>query len=183
MHPGLERPELFDNDGFVYSKGLGSKGLVFKNNDDNFHNIYVATARENDIHARIRAAFPGEAVHVLGEVYGRGVQDLAYGLTGRGFAVFDIKVGCAFLGRDALDDAVRRLGLRRVPVLYRGPFSRDVLYQHTDGKTVIGDGAHIREGVVVTPVTERIADHFGRVILKSVSGDYLTRKGETTEFT
>ncbi len=181
VHPGLERLELFDMDGFVYSKGLGSKGLVFKNNDDNFHNLYVATARDLGVHARIRAAFPGRTVHVLGEVYGQGVQDLHYG-GGKRFSVFDINVDGVFLGRDDLAAAVASLGLTRLPVLYRGPFSRAALMEHTDGKTVVGSGAHIREGVVVTPVLERHADHFGRVILKSVSGDYLTRKGDATEF-
>ncbi len=72
--------------------------------------------------------------------------------------------------------------LTRVPVLYRGPFNRDVLYEHTTGQTVIGNGAHLREGIVVTPVVERRHDRHGRVILKSVSGDYLTRRGEATEF-
>ena len=48
--------------------------------------------------------------------------------------------------------------------------------------TVLGSAAHIREGVVIRPRTERHDDRTGRVILKSVSGDYLTRKGDTTEF-
>ncbi|MYG14266.1 MAG: RNA ligase (ATP), partial [Gammaproteobacteria bacterium] len=38
---------------------------------------------------------------------------------------------------------------------------------------------HMREGVVVRPVAERESPGLGRVILKSVSGDYLTRKGGT----
>ena len=32
---------------------------------------------------------------------------------------------------------------------------------------------------MVKPVAERESTEFGRVILKSVSGDYLTRKGGT----
>jgi hypothetical protein len=56
------------------------------------------------------------------------------------------------------------------------------MYEHTDGRTVVGSGAHLREGVVIVPLAERRDDQIGRVILKSVSGDYLTRKGEATEF-
>ena len=182
VSPDLDRPDMFGGDGFVYSKGLGAKGIVFENTEENASNIYVATALKADLHNRIRKVFPGQTVHVLGEVYGAGVQDLTYGRTDRDFAVFDINVSGEYLSRDDLAQAVDMLDLQRVPVLYRGPFSREVLYEHTDGKTVIGGGAHIREGVVVVPVVERIAYRFGRVILKSVSGDYLTRKGEVTEF-
>ena len=180
--PGLDNPDLFGADGFVYSKGLGSKGLVFKDNSTNDKNIYIAMARELHLHRRIREAFPGRTVHVLGEVYGKGVQDLTYGRPDRSLVVFDINIDGRYLCRDELAEAVAALGLARVPVLYRGPFSREALYQHTDGKTELGNGAHIREGIVVTPAVERRDDAIGRVILKSVSGDYLTRKGDVTEF-
>ena len=180
--PGLDHTEMFGGDGLASSKGLGAKGLVFKDNEANAYNIYVQAARSIGLHDRIRTTFPGKVVHVLGEVYGYGVQDLQYGRKDRGFAVFDISIDGAFLSRDALAAACITLGLDRVPVLYRGPFSRDVMMQHTDGKTVIGYDAHIREGVVITPVVERRHDQIGRVILKSVSADYLLRKGEATEF-
>ena len=52
------------------------------------------------------------------------------------------------------------------------------MLKQTDGATALG-GRHVREGAVVKPVTERESPEFGRVILKSVSGDYLTRKGGT----
>ena len=64
-----------------------------------------------------------------------------------------------------------------VPTLYEGPFSQDALERCTDGPTLVG-GLHIREGVVVRTERERSED-FGRVILKSVSESYLTRRGGT----
>ena len=142
----------------------------------------MQTAKALGLHDAIRRVFPGKIVHVLGETYGAGVQDLAYGRKDCAFAAFDIWVDGSFLGRDAFAAAIRDLGIERMPVLYRGPFSKVVMYEHTDGKTVVGGGAHIREGVVVVPAAERRNDAIGRVILKSVSGDYLTRKGEATEF-
>jgi RNA ligase (TIGR02306 family) len=180
--PGIDNLELFDGDGIVYSKGLGAKGLVFKNVPENAANIYVQAATSLDLHRRIRATFPGSAVHVLGELYGSGVQDLTYGRKDRAFAAFDISINGVHLARDDLADAVARLALERVPVLYRGPFSTAVMSEHTNGSTVLGGAAHIREGVVITPVVERRDDRLGRVILKSVSPDYLLRKGDTTEF-
>lgn len=180
--PGLGHPEMFGGDGLVYSKGLGAKGLVFKDAEANAGNIYVQAAKSAAIHDRIRASFPGHVVHVLGEVYGADVQDLAYGRKDRGFAVFDVSVDGVYLSRDALADAVRRLELDRIPILYRGPFDPATLALHTDGKTVLGSSVHIREGVVVTPLVERRSDQIGRIILKSVSADYLLRKGNATEF-
>mgnify|MGYP002141953496 CR=1 FL=1 len=179
--PGLDHPDLFCGDGVVYSKGLGAKGLMFKDNAANNFNIYVAAARGLDIHARIRSVFPGKAVHVLGEVYGHGVQDLTYGRKDRGYAAFDICIDGSYLDRDELAEVTRLLGIERVPVLYRGPFSRATCLGMTDGQTLLSQG-QIREGIVVTPLHERTDPAIGRVILKSVSGDYLTRKGDATEF-
>jgi RNA ligase (TIGR02306 family) len=179
---GLDHEEMFDSNGLVYSKGLGGRGLVFKDNAANNINLYVQIAKKLNLHAAIRRVFQGKTVHVLGETYGEGVQDLTYGSKIKAFAAFDISVDGNFLDRDDFDLAVKELGIDRVPVLYQGPFSRDIMYQYTDGKTVIGNGAHIREGVVIIPVSERRTNRIGRVILKSVSGDYLTRKGDVTEF-
>jgi RNA ligase (TIGR02306 family) len=180
--PGLGHDEMVGGDGLVYSKGLGAKGLVFKDTASNAGNVYMQVAKSLDLHAAIRRVFPDKTVHVLGETYGAGVQDLAYGRNDKAFAAFDIWVDGRFLGRDDFSQAVAGLGIERLPVLYRGPFSRNVMYEHTDGKTVLGGASHIREGLVVVPVAERRDKTIGRVILKSVSGDYLTRKGEATEF-
>lgn len=152
-------------------------------------------------------------VIVCGELFGRGVQDLHYGYDVStndtiGFRVFDIFVGTRDYGRYLsdeydlaaiigplshglystapkmeLDDAIAALGLRRVPVLYRGPYSPEVVAEHTSGQeTVSGKALHIREGVVTKPVMERTHKNLGRVLLKSVSSAYLTRK-DGTEYT
>lgn len=180
--PGLDHPEMFGGDGLVYSKGLGSKGLVFKDVETNRHNIYVEMAQLLEVHASIRWLFPNAVVHVFGELYGLGVQDLAYFRKDRSLVVFDINVDGRYLSRDELASALIELELRRVPILYRGPFSKEIMLKHTTGRTVLGSGAHIREGLVITPLIERQDNSIGRVILKSVSGDYLTRKGDVTEF-
>lgn len=180
--PGLCHPEMVGGDGLVYSKGMGAKGLVFKDNDNNATNLYMQIAKTTRLHDAIRASFPGREVHVLGETYGSGIQDLHYGRKDRDFAAFDIWVDGKFLSRDAFAEAVDCLGIKRMPIVYRGPFSLAVMREHTDGKTVIGDGVHIREGIVIVPVVERRDENIGRVIVKSVSGDYLTRKGNITEF-
>lgn len=185
----------------VSSKGLAAKGLAMKYNAEaNKTNLYVRVARHYNMDNRISFAFGHQIkdepdpkpVYVLGEVFGRGVQDLSYGSSADsdndiGFRVFDVYVGRPGMGRylnDAeLDAACKRLSLQRVPVLYRGPFSKKVLYEYTDGfETISGKEMHIREGIVVRPAVERTHEEIGRVQLKSVSGDYLCRKGNTTEY-
>jgi ATP-dependent RNA circularization protein (DNA/RNA ligase family) len=65
-----------------------------------------------------------------------------------------------------------KLGLERVPELYRGPWSED-LKKLAEGQSTLAD--HIREGFVVKPVKER-HEHCGRVVFKMVGESYLLRK-------
>ena len=168
----------------VTSKGMSDKGLRLLINDANANNLYVRAWKTHQAafeQAQARFAGAGQPIYVLGEVYGRGVQDLHYGEPNPAFAVFDVYVGAPgegrYLGARELRDTLRDL-FTFVPLLYEGPFSEAVLLEHTDGATALG-GKHVREGVVVRPVDERESVEFGRVILKNVSGDYLTRKGGT----
>lgn len=190
-HPENARRDGVPGEGFVSSKGLGDQGLVFKHNDRNAGNVYVRAFTELGILGRMAQAFAHEEqpVLLLGEIFGAGVQDLHYGQTGAAIALrgFDVLRGSSGDHR-ALDDAaldleLARLGLERVPVLARGPFSKALVEQWTSGKeTVSGRATHLREGVVVKPVTERRDPSIGRVLLKSVSAEYLLRKGRATEY-
>ncbi len=170
----------------VFSKGLGAKGIAFDLREG-ARNVYARVVRDQRLVEAIESAFADELqdqpVFVLGEVFGAGVQDLTYG-GDVSFRVFDVYVGRrsdgSYLDDERLDRACERMGLARVPVVYRGPFSEAALADHTSGaETVSGGGAHLREGVVVRPTTEREDAGLGRVQLKSVSDDYLTRKGGT----
>ena len=179
----------------VSSKGLAAKGLAFvPDAPENATNLYLRVARSVGFVDRVRATFAaelaaGRPVFVLGEVFGAGVQDLGYGAKTDqdrtlGFRVFDVYVGWVgqggFLSDADLEAACAALGLPRVPVLYRGPFSRAALAEHTDGReTVSGAGLHVREGVVIRPQVERHVAELGRVQLKSVSEKYLLRSGGT----
>ena len=123
------------------------------------------------------------SVIVFGELYGFGVQDLDYG-TRDGYRVFDISVNGKYLDWDALKSVCREFGVETVPVLYEGPFSKDVVGQFTYGPTTLAGPDSIRsrfkdrEGCVITPQVEQFcAPTGGRLILKSVSADYLDRKG------
>lgn len=177
----------------VSSKGLSAKGLALKINDVNRNNLYVRMALELNIVKRVQQVFPdlNEQVFVLGETFGNGVQDLSYGFLNRSvqFRCFDVYIGepnnGRFLSSNELDSFCLDSNLERVPVLYRGPFSKGIMLDFTSGKeTISGKEAHIREGLVVRPIIEREVFNLpgNRLQLKSVSGDYLTRKGEATEY-
>lgn len=173
----------------VASKGLGSQGLCFMPEaPENAQNLYLRAARATGLLEKLE----GEpSTFVLGEVFGSGVQDLGYGADVRadetlGFRVFDVfrgapgTPGARYLNDDELEDFCAKNGLERVPVLYRGPFSRARMLEYTDGReTVSGAEAHMREGIVMRPTVERRDPELGRLQLKSVSEAYLLRKGGT----
>jgi RNA ligase (TIGR02306 family) len=188
---GVVRPDLADATHgrlVASSKGMASQGLAMQPDaPENATNLYVRAARHSGLLEKL--ADSEVSVFVLGEVFGKGVQDLHYGASAGsdeslGFRVFDVYVGDPGAGRylndDELDAFCRTHALERVPVLYRGPFSREAMLEHTSGpETLSGKGAHIREGIVMRPVVERRHVELGRVQLKSVSEAYLLRKGAT----
>ncbi|WP_422928061.1 RNA ligase (ATP) [Singulisphaera sp. PoT] len=132
-----------------------------------------------------------KSVIVFGELYGSGVQDMAYGLASgeKRFRCFDITVDGRYVDHDVKVEALARHGVEAVPILYRGPFSWEVVEAESYGSTTMcspDDAGKFkgREGCVITPVKERFDASFGgkgRVILKSISADYLARKGGTEE--
>ena len=193
--PDMDHPEMFpDHSGYrsitVSSKGLGSQGLVLKCNDANMHNIYVQTldmllADHNLselMHAMSRVDGGGHPVAILGECYGKGIQDLDYGTTAPAFRVFDMRIGREWLGPDAV--AYWAKDLPRVPTLYTGPFELAAIEQVRDGVTTVG-GTNVREGVVVRSLVPRDHPIHGRRIAKFISPAYHLRKvknGEATEY-
>ncbi len=123
------------------------------------------------------------SVVLFGELFGAGIQDMDYGAMEPSIRVYDISVNGRYIDWDVLHTACVAHGIQLVPLLYTGPFSKAVLEQHTYGPTTMSTPEAIkakfkdREGCVVTPLTEQHNHFVGRVILKSVSADYLDRKG------
>ena len=191
--PSLDHPDLLEGGTIVTSKGASDTGLAFQWNDENASNLYVMTFRaamlDTGMWDRVRAECErsGEPLFILGETFGKKVQDLDYGQQGRAFRVFDMYLGPPrrgrFLDYDELVERASAWGLETTPRLYRGPFSMETAEQHRDGRTTFR-GNHVREGIVIAPVRERECPDLpgNRVKLKFVSPKYLLRRGRTTDF-
>jgi hypothetical protein len=67
---------------------------------------------------------------------------------------------------------------RRVPFLYFGPFSKEILEDKATGNSLVPGARHIREGVVAKPIVGRHAKGLGRVQLKLVSNKFLEVDGK-----
>jgi len=115
---------------------------------------------------------------LYGELYGD-IQNLKYGVKQGEFrlAVFDLYDGVkgAFLAHDEARKLTDGFCLDWVPVLFRGPYNEAAMKALSNGPSVMPGANHIREGVVVKPVTERWEKAIGRVQLKIVSDTYLEK--------
>jgi RNA ligase (TIGR02306 family) len=169
----------------VSSKGFGAKSLALREDPRNLYWRAVRGHGVAEVAARLCERLGATRVGIFGEVYGAGVQDLAYGADGRrdtlGYAAFDVSAD--------VDGAVRWLDaaellegeLPVVPRLYSGPYDIERVLEFASGReTVSGRGLHLREGVVIRAAVERYSGVTGgRAIAKAVSPAYLTRKGGT----
>jgi RNA ligase (TIGR02306 family) len=187
--PGLNHPDCFGGgDIYVASKGLGNKGLAFKDNEANKNNLYVRMLRrelDKGLEGRLRALSErhgGRAVRFMGEVMGKGVQDLDYGFAEPVLRIFDIHVeGTPFTPANT-ELYASELELDLLPALYVGPYDLEVLKTFRDGRDTISN-SHVREGIVIRACDGSRHPHHGRRIGKWVSPDYLTRSNkDATEF-
>ena len=183
-HPDIYDDDLYLGDRFVYSKGLGKQGLIFKYNTKNIEsNIYckIIYGKYQDVLQRISRFYDRRVpIYIMGEIMGPGVQDLSYGLEDKDIYCFDVYVGNpgegGYLPAHKRDEFFTQHELKKVPELYRGRFDIKKILELTNGKTKFSDVDQIREGVVISSA------YGERKILKSVSEDYLFRKGSTTEY-
>ncbi len=183
--------EYFTGNGVVYctaySKGLGAKGLCFKATDENLEkNIYMRSLKQfldSRTYEQLEVLY--EEVKcvgtflILGETFGQGIQDLGYSTKPK-FLAFDTITAGTVDRYHVFKQTAKDLGLDRVPLLYQGPYSGVDLESLRDGKSSI-DGTTLKEGIVIRDDLNEDTGFIGRKMLKMVSPDYLTRKGNVTE--
>jgi tRNA-binding EMAP/Myf-like protein len=135
------------------------------------HNWWWDAAIAADLERKMKAA-PG--IGFYGEVYGCTQKGFGYDVGSEkvGVRFFDaknLKTG-RYLDRFELAALLSDLELEAVPLLYRGPWSKELL-KLAEGTSNL-NGKHVREGFVVTPAQERFHSSLGRVILKMVGEGY-----------
>lgn len=185
----FEHDELPRKRGLIFSKGLGARGVVFRDTDTmRAENLYVRLAHDCGLLTAVAELVNNnagyKAAYLLGEAYGD-VQDLTYAHE-RGkvsFRAFDLYVidkdnRGYYVSPDAMIQLLHFYGVTTVPVLYTGKWEPELAHYFAKGKSTLTSD-HIREGCVIRPQLERHHTALGRVMLKSVSEEYLLRKEGT----
>lgn len=179
LHGTLARYSIFDDEYVISSKGQGNDGLAFTKDVDNIYTCMLDKYKSD--FEKIKSQI-GNCT-IFGEVFGGNIQDLPYDGV-KQLRIFDVwKDGKYFNINALLRLFTNDMDLKLVPIVWRGKWNTDVL-KHTVGKSLIPGTKHDREGVVITPTKER-RDDKGRVKLKSVAAQYLTRhesNSNTTEY-
>ena len=187
--PGLDSDNAIDREYVVTSKGFTGKGITLLDTPSNQKsNLYIKAFHHLGMKEKLDITsefFVGQSVYILGEIFGEGIQDLGYSSPSGSFRAFSVFVGDpkdgTWLSADAKYYLLESLGLDHPEILYRGPFNKEKILDITSGTSTI-DNKTIREGVVITPVVEFKDRQGRRAILKSVSPEYLLRKGNVTKF-
>jgi RNA ligase (TIGR02306 family) len=151
------------------------------------HNVQLHGQKNNyygdDLWGKIAAKYnlkniTPEDYIIYGEVYGKGIQDLTYGLDTIDLVVFDVIYKSKYLDYPNLVQFCKERNLPMAPELFVGRWQDIKLEELTNGKSILYP-SQIREGCVVKDYLEMNHYRIGRKILKSVSPDYLMRKGGT----
>jgi len=147
---------------------------------EDFDCIYCKAIPSNvlDMLHKIKEDTGAESIIAYGEIYGW-IQDLKYNHKEgeHSYRLFDIRVKDKYLNYDKLIHYTSLFNIPIVPVLYTGPFSFDIIEKLKDTNSTLGN--NMMEGVVITPLEERIHYKLGRVVLKYVFDRYLLRKKGT----
>lgn len=115
---------------------------------------------------------------VYGEIIGPGIQQhYTYGLDKHHFVVFDVKIlqnDGKFKWLDPMDVQTfcKERGFEHIPVLYRGPYNKELAYSLTKGPSVYNPVQKVREGIVIKAALDYDLEGNKRA-LKWVSEDYL----------
>jgi RNA ligase (TIGR02306 family) len=119
-----------------------------------------------------------------GEIIGPSIQkNYEYGLTEHTFIVFDIKVlqsdgKFKWLTPEEVEKLCEQRGFEYVPVLYKGPYNKEMTYSLTKGPSAYDPKTKIREGVVIKAAKDYDLEG-NKKALKWVSEDYLNDPSNT----
>ncbi len=144
--------------------------------------VYGNTFNKLDVFNKIKV---GESI--FGEIVGPSIQkNYSYGLKGHTFVLFDVKVLNAdgtqrWLSPDEVEQFALQRGFQMVPILYKGPYNKELSYSLTKGKSEFNDRSEkVREGIVIKAAADYSIEG-NKQALKWVSEDYLSDSSNTDE--
>lgn len=142
--------------------------------------IYGNTFKSIDIFNKIK---PNETV--FGEIAGPGVQkNYSYGLKEPKFILFDVKIFSPITGKqhwlspNEVENYAKERGLDMVPILYRGPYNKELTYLLTKNPSSYCPQQKIMEGVVIK-AQQNYTIEGNKKALKWISEGYLDDKNNT----
>lgn len=150
-------------------------------NNQNFYSedVWGNTFKAMDVFSKLKL---GETVY--GEIVGPGIQNnYDYGLKEHKFVLFDVKVLLpdgkqAWLPPEFVEAFAKERGFEHVPVVYKGPYNKELAYSLTKGNSVYCPNQKVREGIVIKAATDYSVEG-NKKALKWVSEDYLDDKTNT----
>ncbi len=160
-----------------YSFLVGSRNvqIYYKNKEGCYYdsNIYTRTAEKYK-----NILLKGEILY--GEIVGKNIQaNYSYGCKEgeTQFYAYDIMKDGKWLDPNDFNNLCYLRNIPKVPLLYNGPFSKEVVEKYTIGPSVLCPNEQpIREGCVIKSNPERQNPFIGRTILKSINPEYLLLK-------
>lgn len=164
---------LFGKYQFVYGSHNVQKTALNRKMGFYGENVYGKIARKYNL-----AEIIPEDYILYGEIYGKGIQELEYGMEDIDVVFFDIKYKGKYLNWTDFDDFCRSKKLPFVPVFAVENFHPDMLEKYTQGESALCHG-QIREGCVIKSLEEENNPRIGRKILKSINPEYLVKKNRT----
>lgn len=156
---------------FVY----GSRNIQLQRNKNptpDFGNVYAKIAVLEGVEDKLE---PGESIY--GEIVGSGIQkNYTYGFKAgeHKFFAYDAAVDGKWLDYEDFVMFCESKGFTRVPELYVGPYSKEVVDATRAGDSLVG-GQKVREGCVVKAKKERHSPT-GRSCLKAINDEYYLAK-------
>lgn len=118
------------------------------------------------------AIFGGSSFTLFGEGFGNRIQKVGqkYIANGVDFILFDVRIGNWWMQREDVNEIADKLGMKRVPVVFRGNLS--------DAMDMVENGFQSRignvqaEGLVLTPAVDLFARNGNRIITKLKTKDF-----------
>jgi len=111
-------------------------------------------------------------VCLYGEGFGGRIQKAGPLYGELDFILFDVKIGHWWLKRDDVNNIAKQLGIKSVPVVYKGTLKGAVEYVKKGFKSVISDKEQIAEGLILEPDVQLFDRKMQRIITKIKYKDF-----------